>query len=826
MRVLALALGALRLAAGAYGGPAARRRDPVRAAAARERAVDHRQLDNWDGEDTTEDTEDTEGETYTDTEDTGDETEDTTAADTGDEDHGHDPNPTPRPSFAPTPRPSRTPTPAPTPAVAQDTTAGDTGDEGTTTSDALDDSTLVAHYGFNDQDAADDHDDVNDYDGTIGGATFANGRDGSVALTFDGTDDYVSMPSSLTMTLIERRAPTGTAAGEFALLGYGDATTYVTVSGTDDGEWHHYCNTYDMVDWRLYVDGALVKTQTVVLNTGSANAAPADPTPRPTLSPIPRPSPRPTFPDPTPTPTLRPTPQPTPRPSPRPTYSPAPTPCTDGLRSEEDLTCLGTSSVYDATSECAETLDGIVASNEGWWSSAYSTTDQWVADDGATYELTGVCLLWGKFSTTYYAATNVRVDYATSEVTAPANDQSWTEGSSYKNFDGEADELDDGCFDLDPHVTARSLRLFFAQGVEQAYVSVGEFGVMASKCDPSVSPTTASPSSLPTAPPSPTPSTAAPTTPNPTPYPSTAPTRDTVFFSVALDAETSAYATADESCDAYVSAGVDAIDGAILQNYIEEAAADHGEASSPVKDVTVSCAAATPRPRAASRTFVLDAPSILVANFSTTGDALTCAFDADTDLGGYDVSELFACASILDFDGADDAECYWVDARTLSAGVADAAIVPGDAVAVLDVVLRACDGFRCDCDTATTSSTTAASPVPPLVPIAGGAVQAALAPAALSVKADAGLCATSHELAVTAVDASSGASVTSAITIEVGRSNLVGAVDGGDRVAARRRLPGSPTPHDSTTPTRRVGVASDLRRDCDAALGLGRPWRR
>ncbi|EGB03393.1 hypothetical protein AURANDRAFT_68050 [Aureococcus anophagefferens] len=1221
MRVLALALGALRLAAGAFGGLADGRRDPVRAAA-------------------------------------------------------------------------------------------DTGDEGTTTSDALDDSTLVAHYGFNDQDAADDHDDVNDYDGTIGGATFANGRDGSVALTFDGTDDYVSMPSSLTMTLIGSAArtvclwakiadfdggtlfsydsnldgmrfgfSTGTAAGEFALLGYGDAYDFdVTVSGTDDGEWHHYCNTYDMVDWRLYVDGALVKTQTVVLNTGSANAfqvgrrsedgsykhffsgtmdelsiwssalslsnvkelysgyeeaeseegnsdpdptprptptpvAQPDPTPRPTLSPIPRPSPRPTFPDPTPTPTLRPTPQPTPRPSPRPTYSPAPTPCTDGLRSEEDLTCLGTSSVYDATSECAETLDGIVASNEGWWSSAYSTTDQWVAYDlGATYELTGVCLLWGKFSTTYYAATNVRVDYATSEVTAPANDQSWTEGSSYKNFDGEADELDDGCFDLDPHVTARSLRLFFAQGVEQAYVSVGEFGVMASKCDvsytpaptgvptsvptsvpstapspvptlppstaapttsrptgvptsrpspvpsstpapsaapsaaptaaptalptgipsprptpapspnptpepstaptpaptpePSVSPTTASPSSLPTAPPSPTPSTAAPTTPNPTPYPSTAPTRDTVFFSVALDAETSAYATADESCDAYVSAGVDAIDGAILQNYIEEAAADHGEASSPVKDVTVSCAAgdaassgsvanvftielecfasavfshgadvgsvhdaaatlgayvaskvddgsfaadraalaagsrrrldesaaaiyvdaqtvsgsdttvsgtlgptgtpsifptpspSTPAPSAVPTVtpcaelrdegLVLDAPSILVANFSTTGDALTCAFDADTDLGGYDVSELFACASILDFDGADDAECYWVDARTLSAGVADAAIVPGDAVAVLDVVLRACDGFRCDCDTATTSSTTAASPVPPLVPvallegpttasvceglrvgsapstggggrdlsyawtatptwasssdataaatlsayaaaagatlaipvsdladlatagvdavsfeltvtnflggvsdsstpfvvdvrddnppslqIAGGAVQAALAPAALSVKADAVASgcdgrslkdrsvtlsynlskvaddgsleatgfvstskdaryfklaanaldsATSYELAVTAVDASSGASVTSAITIEVGRSNLVGAVDGGDRVvplAGVLELDAS-TSYDPDDADAELAYSWTCDGDCDATLGLGR----
>ena len=66
---------------------------------------------------------------------------------------------------------------------------------------------------------------------------------------------------------------TESTAGEFALLGYGSAYTFynIAVTGSDDGDWHHYCNTYDGTDWRLYFDGALVHTEPVALDTASDN---------------------------------------------------------------------------------------------------------------------------------------------------------------------------------------------------------------------------------------------------------------------------------------------------------------------------------------------------------------------------------------------------------------------------------------------------------------------------------------------------------------------------------------------------------------------------
>ncbi|KAK7254254.1 hypothetical protein SO694_00009153 [Aureococcus anophagefferens] len=57
-------------------------------------------------------------------------------------------------------------------------------------------STLVARYSFDDGTAAEDGD--SSLDGTINGATATTGRDGSGALSFDGTDDYVEFPSAVT----------------------------------------------------------------------------------------------------------------------------------------------------------------------------------------------------------------------------------------------------------------------------------------------------------------------------------------------------------------------------------------------------------------------------------------------------------------------------------------------------------------------------------------------------------------------------------------------------------------------------------------------------
>ena len=163
-------------------------------------------------------------------------------------------------------------------------------------------STLVAHYSFDDGAAAEDSD--GSLDGTVSGATATTGPDGSGALSFDGTDDYVEFPAEATADVLGSAARTvclwavidewdegtlfsydsndvgrrfgfmtETTAGEFRVLGYGASydVLNVAVTGSDDGGWHQYCHTYDGTDWLLYFDGTLVHTVTVALDTGSDN---------------------------------------------------------------------------------------------------------------------------------------------------------------------------------------------------------------------------------------------------------------------------------------------------------------------------------------------------------------------------------------------------------------------------------------------------------------------------------------------------------------------------------------------------------------------------
>ena len=66
--------------------------------------------------------------------------------------------------------------------------------------------TLVAHYSFDDGTAAEDSD--GSLDGTISGATATTGRDGSGALSFDGTDDYVDFPAAVTADILGDAART------------------------------------------------------------------------------------------------------------------------------------------------------------------------------------------------------------------------------------------------------------------------------------------------------------------------------------------------------------------------------------------------------------------------------------------------------------------------------------------------------------------------------------------------------------------------------------------------------------------------------------------
>ncbi|KAH8048253.1 hypothetical protein JL722_12658 [Aureococcus anophagefferens] len=160
---------------------------------------------------------------------------------------------------------------------------------------------LVAHYSFDDGTAAEDSD--GSLDGTISGATATTGRDGSGALSFDGTDDYVDFPAAVTADILGGAARTvclwakvdDLSGGDF-LFGYGSENSYlafglqtgstasdvftvqfwnwypdVEMPGSDDGDWHHYCLTYDGSDWTLYLDGSQAGTGAVAANTGTFN---------------------------------------------------------------------------------------------------------------------------------------------------------------------------------------------------------------------------------------------------------------------------------------------------------------------------------------------------------------------------------------------------------------------------------------------------------------------------------------------------------------------------------------------------------------------------
>ncbi|KAH8054672.1 hypothetical protein JL722_8613 [Aureococcus anophagefferens] len=79
------------------------------------------------------------------------------------------------------------------------------------------------------------------------------------------------------------------------------------------------------------------------------------------------------------------------------------------------------------------------------------------------------------------------------------------------------------------------------------------------------------------------------------------------------------------------------------------------------------------------------------------------------------------CAEVLDFDGADRATCYWIDARSVNATPRAPPSSRRQRDLAAGAVRRACDAGaeRCDCDRpANASSAPAAPPDPPLVPAA------------------------------------------------------------------------------------------------------------
>ncbi len=152
---------------------------------------------------------------------------------------------------------------------------------------------LVGHWGFDEGLGIDSSPSA--YDGTISGATPVSGRAGD-ALSFDGADDYVSLPTfdvegeALTIAAWIRaegfQSPhmdnrilskaTSTAGDDhyfmlsginhegqphlrFRLKTQGNTSTLVgTGAPLSLGQWHHVSAVYDGTEMRLYLDGELV----------------------------------------------------------------------------------------------------------------------------------------------------------------------------------------------------------------------------------------------------------------------------------------------------------------------------------------------------------------------------------------------------------------------------------------------------------------------------------------------------------------------------------------------------------------------------------------
>ncbi|KAH8095741.1 hypothetical protein JL720_3065 [Aureococcus anophagefferens] len=134
------------------------------------------------------------------------------------------------------------------------------------------------------------------------------GRDGRGALAFDGVDQFARLPAAVTADIQGSSARTvclWAAIDSFAaatvdyggaLFDYGNTATLgdftlrvfgtdgslrvdfwgswvdVALAGSDDGDWHHYCLTYDGSDWALYFDGSQAETGTAALDTGATRA--------------------------------------------------------------------------------------------------------------------------------------------------------------------------------------------------------------------------------------------------------------------------------------------------------------------------------------------------------------------------------------------------------------------------------------------------------------------------------------------------------------------------------------------------------------------------
>jgi hypothetical protein len=169
-----------------------------------------------------------------------------------------------------------------------------------------------AYYDFNTGSGSTLFDQWNSNDGTINGMSWSstvpsyniNGDGSPYSGSFDGVNDYVSIPDSDSLSFTDETVSFsmwisstsssgscflskavgdndreyffqyGSSSTKVRFYNNGDKDTYDELSynfNFDNGDWYHYVVTGDGSNWKLYIDGSLVDTTSTTVSMGNYN---------------------------------------------------------------------------------------------------------------------------------------------------------------------------------------------------------------------------------------------------------------------------------------------------------------------------------------------------------------------------------------------------------------------------------------------------------------------------------------------------------------------------------------------------------------------------